>query len=59
MATAYVVWDRKQKVVIAPAPDGAFPTQAEADAALARLRRKSGNEGYRMQNLERTTVNVD
>ena len=59
MATAYVIWDRKQKVVVAPTPDGAFNTTQEADEVLARLRRKSGPEGRRVQNLERTTVNVD
>lgn len=59
MATAYVIWDRKAKVVVAPTPDGAFNTQAEADAVLARMKRKSGHDGYRFQNLERTTVNVD
>lgn len=59
MATAFIVWDRKAKVIVAPIPDGAFPTQAEADAALDRLRRKSGEHGRRIQNLERTSVNVD
>ena len=59
MATAFVVWDRKEKTVIAPQPTGAFPTQAEADAVLLRMRRKDGADGYKFHNLERLQVNVD
>lgn len=59
MATGYIIWDRKNRVVVSPSPDGVYTVQADADAALNRMKRKDGADGFRFHNLERTTVNYD
>lgn len=58
MATAFIVWDRKLQDVAAPL-EGVFRTQAEADAVIARFKRKGGKHTGESANLERVSVNVD